>query len=96
MTEHTVAEARAARAAKALALASLEESKRTLEEVLRRVPPALRGCDLWYVLLACPNLGRTGARRMCEDAHVWPHIRMGELTRAQRTALMHARPNRVH
>jgi len=64
------------------------EAKRTGFQVLRRA-------DVWEILLHVPRLGRNGARQVCERAGVWPHTRIGELSSAQRQALLDHLPPRA-
>jgi hypothetical protein len=91
----TIEHARARRDAKALVLAELGNSQRTLRGVLQRPPKALQNVDLYDVLMRCPRMGRSHTRAVCEGARVWPHLRMGELTQPQRTALLECLPDHV-
>lgn len=88
-------EARAAKEARALALADLEEGRIKAAEVLREPPVALKKTDIWAILLACRGLGREGARRVCVDANVWPHTHLGDLTKRERADLIRVLPQRT-
>jgi hypothetical protein len=50
---------------------------------------------VWDVLLACPRVGRSQARTICERAQVWPHTRLSELMKRERLALIRALPKRL-
>jgi hypothetical protein len=89
------AHARNARAAKAAALDDLENSRLSLREVLRSPPEALRHVDLYEVLMRTPHLNRVGTERVCKDASIWPHLRLGEMTKRERSDVIRALPNRV-
>lgn len=87
--------ARLRRSQKASALALLRNNRVTLQAVLLKPPDALATCDLWDVLLACPKLGRQGARTVCERAGAWPHTHLGQLTRRERYDIVRSLPARV-
>lgn len=87
--------ARLRRAERAAALRALKLSQVTLRAYLKQPPDALLSCDLWDVLLACPHLGRAGARAVCERAHVWPHTTLGELLKRERLDLVKSIPKRA-
>lgn len=91
----TLEDAREERAARSAALAALADGQVTLSEVLLQPPTPLLGVDLYDVLLACPKLGKRGARQICERAIVWPHLKMITLSPAQRRALVDALPPRA-
>lgn len=87
--------ARAQRAARSAALAALADGQADLSESLLQPPTPLQTVDLYAVLLACPKLGREGARQVCERANVWPHLKLISLSPTQRQALVDALPPRA-
>lgn len=79
----SLSNARRRKAQKASALAALRTGRVTASETLRRRPRPLRTASLWQVLLACPGVGAMRARRICEDAGVWPLLKLQELSPRQ-------------
>lgn len=92
---YDIEEARKAKDARNRELARLEEGGLKLAEALREPPEALKKTDIWAVLLACRGLGKEGARRVCVDAHVWPHTHLGDLTKRERAGIIRELPKRV-
>lgn len=90
-----IEEARQAKAARASALEDLREGTLRPADCLRKPPEALRKTDIWEVLLACKHLGKEGVRTILERAHVWPHTRVGDLTRNERYLIIKELPERV-
>lgn len=88
-------EARAARDARNRALDRLEEGSLKLVEVLREPPDALKGAELYRVLLATHGVGKESARTICERAHVWPLVDLGMLTKRERADLIRELPERA-
>jgi hypothetical protein len=84
---HHIEVARRRRAAKAKMLAALESGQVQATDVVLRPPGPLKTTDLWVVLLACPRIGRVKARKICEDARVFPNVPLGELSKPQRQAV---------
>jgi hypothetical protein len=91
----TIDNARVQRAARSAALAALADGQASLSESLLQPPTPLLRVDLWVVLLACPKLGRAGARQVCERANVWPHLKLISLSPAQRQSVVDALPPRA-
>lgn len=91
----SITAARERRAAKAAALSDLKEGRLSVTEAVSEPPTALNGVDLYDVLMACPLLGRSTVRVVCERASVWPHTPMSELAPAQRSSIVLALPQRV-
>lgn len=91
----SIESARQHKAARSAALAALSDGSVTLSEVLLRPPRPLQTVDLYTCLLACPKLGRQGARQVCERANVWPHISLLALSPQQRRSLIDALPPRA-
>lgn len=90
-----VEHARAARRSRNQALADLSSGALEASKAVREPPEALLSVDLYDVLMRCQSLGRESVRQVCERAGVWPHMRMAELTDAQRAALVLALPARL-
>jgi hypothetical protein len=90
---HDIAHARLRRSQRATALAALETGQADIAQALRSVPAALSTTDLWVLLLACPGIGRTKARIVCERARVFPNTPLGQLSAQQRHAVIDCLPD---
>jgi hypothetical protein len=90
-----IEEARQAKAARASALEDLREGSLKPADCLRKPPDALKKTDIWEILLASKHLGKEGARTILERARVWPHTRLGDLTRTEKYAIIKELPERV-
>lgn len=95
LKRHPIEDARHRKAAKAQALAALADGSLSVSEAVQRPPDALSSVDLWDCLRACPGMGRSTVRIVCERSGVWPHVRLGELSGRERTAILLALPQRV-
>lgn len=51
--------------------------------------------DVWDVLRRAPHLGPKGAKRVLVKAKVWPHTKVGALTRDERNAILQWLPPRA-
>lgn len=91
----SIHEARSRRAQKSQELLRLQGGEISLSEVLTHPPEPLGNTDLWDVLLRTPHLGKKGSRRLCEDARVWPHTILNELSPLEVETLLRCLPDRV-
>jgi hypothetical protein len=90
-----LAKARKVRRHRAIAFMMLEDGKITIDEVLDGDYPVLNGVDIWDILRRSHKLGRAGARRVLQDADVWPHKRVAALDRTERDAIRYHLPPRA-
>lgn len=84
-----------ARSERSEILLEIEKGTRQIVDVIQDPPAALRGADLYPVLMRVPKLGRKGVEDCCTRARVWPHIKLGELTRYEQKQLIICLPERV-
>jgi hypothetical protein len=80
-------QARRARAHRAAALLDVQERRTSVATALYDTPGPLYGVDAYVLVLHCPGIGRTKARRVFEETGIWPHTRLCHLTTDQRRAL---------
>lgn len=83
----SIENARRRKAQKAAALSTVHTLYGTLAEAVTEPQGALGSALLWHLLLAWPGVGPTKARRICEQADVWPLSRLDQLTSVERAVL---------
>lgn len=86
--------ARAARRAKAEALATLGSGALTPAEAVLTPPGPLSSAPVYDCLVACPGLGPKKCRAILEGARVWPLTPMANLTLPERRAIIQALPHK--
>jgi hypothetical protein len=67
----------------------------SVREVLLKNPRSMRAIRLWTLLCKAPNFGEKGVKKTLEAAQVWPTTRLGNLSQAEREAVVAALPPRV-
>lgn len=74
----------------------LESGRVTLRDVIEN-PEAyeMRRCDVYDVIRRSPKLGRAGAKKILLGARVWPHDKLGDLTKMQRDDILSWLPPRA-
>jgi hypothetical protein len=92
VSRYPIDAARYKRQQKARALQAVESGYWPVRVVLARIPDALGNTDIWAVLMHAPTLGSKGAREVLERAAVFPHTKLGQLTRRERGDILRALP----
>jgi hypothetical protein len=95
VSRYPIDAARYKRQQKARALQAVESGYWPVRVVLARIPDALGNTDIWAVLMHAPTLGSKGAREVLERAAVFPHTKLGQLTRRERGDILRALPPRI-
>lgn len=84
-----------ARSERSEILLQIEKGTRQIVDVIQNPPDALKSADLYPVLMRVPKLGRKGVEDCCIRARIWPHRRLGELTKYEQKSLIVCLPERV-
>lgn len=85
--------ARTVRAFRASYLARVQAGRLQPADAILRPPEPLQGLEIYYLLMACPGLGRAKVRAVFERSKVWPHLTLAEMTNSERRAVIECLPN---
>lgn len=93
--QFSIERARRLRAKRVAVLRKLREGPLSLREALLDPPDALLGVHIYTVLLAAPQVGESTARKVLEEANVWPHTKMSDVPKLKRRLVVASLPERV-
>jgi hypothetical protein len=75
---------------------ALSDGRISLQEILQRPQEfEMRRCDVFDVLRRAPKLGRTGAKKILLGSRVWPHDKLGRLSRMELDEILSWLPPRA-